>query len=209
MGWHHDLPPTDWRLQLRSGAGAAPGAIPALGSFEITPGADALTSWSAGDGFDKQFCATCGSRVIATDPGGAGLKSTAWPPSAQTRGIRPTARQFTNHAAVWKQISDDDQLEHFPANRMEGNQCLSPSAERLNLSTPHPSSRKTRTRTLLLHASGMQRESAIKWPLNKGDPLHARGMQREWLGNRVLFAALGLHAGGMQDRWGEGVAWAV
>ena len=109
------------RCQRRSGAGAAPGAIPALGSFELTQGEDALTSWSAGDGFDKQFCATCGSHVLASDPSGSGLVSIRMAAFDGDPGIRPTARHFTNYAAVWEPIPDDDQLEHFPESRMEGN----------------------------------------------------------------------------------------
>jgi hypothetical protein len=109
------------RCQRRSGSGAAPGAIPAPGSFKITEGDDVLSSWNAGDGFDKSFCSKCGSHISASDPGGSGLASIRLGAFDGDPGIRPTTRHFTNYAAVWEPIPEDDPLEHFPESRMEGN----------------------------------------------------------------------------------------
>jgi len=109
------------RCQRRSGTGAAPGAIPAADSFSVTQGRDKLRTFNAGDGFDKVFCGKCGSHVYASDPGGSGLVSIRLGAFDGDPGIRPTARHFTNYAAVWEPIPADDKLEHFPESRMEGN----------------------------------------------------------------------------------------
>lgn len=109
------------RCQRRSGTGAAPGAIPAPDSFSVTQGGDKLRTFNAGDGFDKVFCSICGSHVYASDPGGSGLASIRLGAFDGDPGIRPTTRHFTNYAAVWEPIPGDDELEHFPESRMEGN----------------------------------------------------------------------------------------
>jgi hypothetical protein len=109
------------RCQRRSGSGAAPCAIPALGSFKITTGEDVMQSWNAGDGFDKSFCSKCGSHIAASDPSGSGLASIRLGAFDGDPGIRPTTRHFTNYAAIWEPIPEDDPLEHFPESRMEGN----------------------------------------------------------------------------------------
>lgn len=109
------------RCQRRSGCGAAPGAIPAPGSFKITQGEGELTAWNAGDGFDKSFCSKCGSHIAASDPSGSGLSSIRLGAFDGDPGIRPTTRHFTNYAAVWEPIPEDDPLEHFPESLMGGN----------------------------------------------------------------------------------------
>lgn len=102
------------RCQRRSGAGAAPGAIVAPGSFTILQGEDQLTAWSAGDGFDKVFCSVCGSHLFARNPQNPELVSVRLGAFDGDPGIRPTARHFTNYAAVWEPIDPGDQLVNNP-----------------------------------------------------------------------------------------------
>jgi hypothetical protein len=109
------------RCQRRSGSGAAPGVIPALGSFKFVEGEELLAKWNAGDGFDKEFCPNCGSHISASDPSGSRLMSVRLGAFDGDPGVRPTTRHFTNYAAVWEPIPEDDPLEHFPESRMEGN----------------------------------------------------------------------------------------
>ena len=101
------------RCQRRSGAGAAPGAIPPPGSFAIVAGEDALGSWNAGDGWDKLFCRNCGSHVLGRDPE-SGLVSIRMGSFDGDPGIRPISRHFTDDAAVWEPVPDDDGLTHHP-----------------------------------------------------------------------------------------------
>src|SRR5450432_3339512 len=56
------------RCQRRTGTAAACSAAPSPGTFRIVQGDDALVRWSAGDGFDKVFCGTCGSAMFAQSP---------------------------------------------------------------------------------------------------------------------------------------------
>lgn len=102
------------RCQRRSGAGAAPGAIVIPGTFSLVSGQDALSKWSAGDGFDKWFCGSCGSHVYASSPENPDLVSVRLGVFDDDPGIRPTARHFTNYAAAWEPIPEDDGLIHHP-----------------------------------------------------------------------------------------------
>lgn len=102
------------RCQKRSGAGAAPGAVVAPGSFTLLQGGEELRKWSAGDGFDKWFCSVCGSHVYAASPDNPDLVSVRLGAFDADPGVRPTGRHFTNYAAAWEPISPDDGLTHHP-----------------------------------------------------------------------------------------------
>jgi hypothetical protein len=104
------------RCQRRSGAGAAPGAVPNPASFSLVSGEDQLRAWNAGDGFDKLFCQICGSHVIARDAD-SGLVSIRMGAFDGDPGIRPSTRHFVNYAAAWEPVAEDDGLEHFPEGR--------------------------------------------------------------------------------------------
>lgn len=102
------------RCQKRSGAGAAPGAVVAPGSFNLLQGEDELRSWSAGDGFDKVFCSVCGSHVFARSPENPDLVSVRMGAFDSDPGVRPIARHFTNYAAAWEPIPEGDELINHP-----------------------------------------------------------------------------------------------
>lgn len=108
------------RCQRRSGAGAAPGAVAVPGSFKILQGEAELTAWSAGDGFDKLFCATCGAHVLARSPENPDLVSIRLGAFDGDPGIRPIARHFTNYAAAWEPILESDELIHHPEGLPKG-----------------------------------------------------------------------------------------
>lgn len=102
------------RCQKRSGAGAAPGAVVAPGSFRLLQGEDELRKWSAGDGFDKWFCGVCGSHAYAQSPDNPELVSVRLGAFDADPGVRPTGRHFTNYAATWEPIDPGDGLAHHP-----------------------------------------------------------------------------------------------
>lgn len=100
------------RCQRRSGAGAAPGIISPPGSFKLLQGEDALTKWSAGDGFDKWFCSVCGSHTHASSPDNPELVSVRMGVLDGDPGIRPGSRHFTDSAAGWEPVDEGDGLIH-------------------------------------------------------------------------------------------------
>lgn len=100
------------RCQKRSGTAASPGAVAAPGSFSIVKGEDALRSWSAGDGFDKWFCAECGSHIHASHPENPQLVSIRMGAFDSDPGIRPSARHWVSSAVDWEQIPDDGLIKH-------------------------------------------------------------------------------------------------
>jgi hypothetical protein len=104
------------RCQRRTGAGAAASARVKPGSFRLVAGEEHVRVWAPEGGFEKAFCAECGSALFARDPQdhdnmGARLGTFDGDP-----GIRPSARQFTAYAAVWEPIPDDG-LPRFPERR--------------------------------------------------------------------------------------------
>lgn len=102
------------RCQRRSGAGAAPGAIAAPGSFKVLTGDEELKAWNAGDGFDKWFCSVCGSHTHASNPENPDIVSVRMGAFDADPGIRPTGRHFVNYAAAWEPVDPDDGLTHHP-----------------------------------------------------------------------------------------------
>lgn len=101
------------RCQKRSGAAAAPGGVVAPGSFSIVQGEEALNNWNAGDGWDKWFCAKCGSHTHASNPDNPQLVSVRLGSFDSDPGIRPSARHWVSSAAAWEQIPDDS-LTRYP-----------------------------------------------------------------------------------------------
>ena len=95
------------RCQRRTGTGHSVSALAAPGSFAITGGEEHVGTWSPGDGFDKCFCARCGSHLFGRDP--------AHPDTVVVRmgaidgdpGVRPRAHQFVAYAPPWAPVPDD------------------------------------------------------------------------------------------------------
>jgi hypothetical protein len=95
------------RCQRRTGTAAAASARVRPGSFRLVAGEDHLASWRPDGGFEKVFCAACGSALFARspeDPEVIGVRLGALDGDA---GIRPSARQFVAYAATWEAIPDD------------------------------------------------------------------------------------------------------
>jgi hypothetical protein len=105
------------RCQRRSGAAASPGA--STESLSIVQGEDAVATYDPGDGgWLKSFCSICGSALWAQPPENDGVHGVRLGSIDGDPGIRPTARQFVDYAAVWEPIPDDG-LPRYPEGRSD------------------------------------------------------------------------------------------
>jgi hypothetical protein len=101
------------RCQRRTGTAASANASPARGSFHITQGEEHLKAWRPPNGFEKIFCAECGSALFSRDPDDpqhVGLRLGTFDSDP---GVRPSRRQFVAYAASWEPIPDDG-LPRYP-----------------------------------------------------------------------------------------------
>ena len=101
------------RCQRRTGSAFSVTAATAPGSFKIVQGAEFIGSWRPPDGWEKFFCAECGSQLYTTDPEQPERLSVRMGALDADPGIRPSAHQFTDYAAAWEPIPDDG-LPRFP-----------------------------------------------------------------------------------------------
>jgi hypothetical protein len=95
------------RCQRRIGTAFSVSALTAPGSLEITEGSEQVRSWDPGDGWIKSFCGRCGSQVYTTNPDDPDLISVRLGALDGEPGVRPSAHQFVDYAAVWEPIPDD------------------------------------------------------------------------------------------------------
>jgi len=101
------------RCQRRSGTAASPSARPQPGSFRIVSGEERLRAWRPRGGWEKWFCADCGSALFSRDPNDhdqIGIRLGAFDGDP---GVRPSLRQFVAYAAGWEAIPDDG-LPRYP-----------------------------------------------------------------------------------------------
>ena len=104
------------RCQRRTGTAASLNGGVAPDAFRLLSGADQLARYRPAAGWDKVFCAACGSALFS--------QSAAHPENVGVRfgvldrdpGIRAQYHQFVAYAAPWEQIPDDG-LPRFPERR--------------------------------------------------------------------------------------------
>lgn len=94
------------RCQHRSGTASAASGLIEPGSFTLTAGQDELRAWRPG-GLDKEFCASCGSAVLARDSDSGEVVIVRLSAIDGDPGVRPSGRQFVAYAAPWEPIPDD------------------------------------------------------------------------------------------------------
>jgi hypothetical protein len=100
------------RCQRRSGTAASANARLRPGSFRILAGADRLAAWKPRGGFEKWFCADCGSALFSRDPHDPERVSVRLGALDGDPQIRPGMRQFVAYAAPWEAIPDDGLPRH-------------------------------------------------------------------------------------------------
>jgi len=96
------------RCQRRTGTAASVSALVAPGTLGIVAGEDLVDSWDPGDGgWIKSFCSRCGGHLFGTSADDPELVCIRMGAIDGEPGVRPTAHQFTDYAAVWAPIPDD------------------------------------------------------------------------------------------------------
>lgn len=105
------------RCQRRTGTAASAQARVAGDAFRVLHGQDLLKCWRHPDGgFEKCFCAQCGSQLFSRNPEDPRQMSVRMSAFDQDPGVRPSFRQFVAYAASWEPIPDDG-LERHPEAR--------------------------------------------------------------------------------------------
>ena len=107
------------RCQRRTGTAFSVSALTAPGSFSIIEGEELVRSWDPGDGWIKSFCGRCGSQLYTSSPDNPELISVRVGALEGDPGVRPSAHQFVDYAAVWEPIHDDG-LPRFPERLPRG-----------------------------------------------------------------------------------------
>jgi len=100
------------RCQRRSGGGASLSARAQPGSFRVVQGAELVKAYRPADGFEKAFCAECGSGLFSRNPGDAGQIGVRMGTFDSDPGVRASYRQFTSSAPDWEPIPDDGLPRH-------------------------------------------------------------------------------------------------
>ncbi len=100
------------RCQRRSGTAASANARAEHGSFRILSGESSLRAWRPEGGFEKWFCADCGSALFSRDPDDHDRVSIRLGAVDGDPQIRPTMRQFVSYAAPWEAIPEDGLARH-------------------------------------------------------------------------------------------------
>ena len=103
------------RCQKRTGTAASPQARIDGSTFKLLAGAEHVRGWTPPAGFEKCFCAECGSHLFSRNPD-ASQMSIRMAAFDVDPGIRPTFRQFVAYAAPWEPIPDDG-LERYAESR--------------------------------------------------------------------------------------------
>lgn len=108
------------RCQRRTGTAFSATTLTVPGSFSITAGEDLVTTYvPGGDGWNKGFCSKCGGHLYTRNPDNPDLLAVRAGTFDGDPGVRPGLHQFTNYAAEWWPVPDDD-LPHFPERMQLG-----------------------------------------------------------------------------------------
>ena len=96
------------RCQRRSGSGATASAFVPRDGFRLTAGEDVVRAWSPDEGNHKWFCPRCGSPVYGTNERRPGFVMVRLGVFDEDPGVRPGVRIYTDYAAPWEPIPDDE-----------------------------------------------------------------------------------------------------
>jgi hypothetical protein len=105
------------RCQHRTGAAASANGRASPGSLRILSGEDRMRAWKPVGGWEKWFCADCGSALFSRspeDPDQVGIRLGALDSDP---GIRPTYHQFVAYAVPWEPLPDDGLTRHAESAR--------------------------------------------------------------------------------------------
>lgn len=104
------------RCQRRTGTAASAQAIIDGRSLILVSGMDLLKGWRHSDGgFEKLFCAICGSQLFSRNPENPREMSIRMGAFDADPRVRPQWRAFVHDAAAWERIPDDGLPRHAGA----------------------------------------------------------------------------------------------
>jgi hypothetical protein len=96
------------RCQRRTGTAASAQARIDGRTFRLTAGEEHVTAWRHPDGgFEKCFCARCGSHLFSRNPDDPTQMSIRMAAFDGDPGVRPSWRTYVAYAAPWEAIPDD------------------------------------------------------------------------------------------------------
>ncbi len=105
------------RCQKRTGTAASAQARIDGRSFQLISGEELLRAWRHPDGgFEKCFCARCGSHLFSRNPENPMQMSVRMGAFDGDPGVRPSWRTYVSYAAAWETIPDDG-LDRYPEGR--------------------------------------------------------------------------------------------
>jgi hypothetical protein len=105
------------RCQRRTGTAASAQARIDGRTFRLTAGTEHVTAWRHPDGgFEKCFCARCGSHLFSRNPDDPTQMSIRMSAFDGDPGVRPAWRTYVAYAACWEAIPDDG-LVHYEEGR--------------------------------------------------------------------------------------------
>jgi hypothetical protein len=108
------------RCQRRTGTAASINASVDGNAFQWLRGAEDLVCWRPPDGgFEKCFCARCGSQICSWDQDDHSRMSLRVGALDEDPGVTPSYRQYVAYAATWEPIPDDG-LPRFRESRHDG-----------------------------------------------------------------------------------------
>ena len=100
------------RCQRRSGGAASLSARARPGTFTVTQGEESIKAYRPDDGFEKAFCAECGSGLFSRNPDDPEQIGVRMGTFDSDPGVRPSYRQWVSSAAAWDEIPDDGLPRH-------------------------------------------------------------------------------------------------
>ncbi|MQA75798.1 MAG: GFA family protein [Solirubrobacterales bacterium] len=100
------------RCQRRTGTAASANASVERGALTMLEGADLLRAYRPPDGYEKLFCADCGSALFSRGRDDPEDLSVRLGSIDGDPGVRPGFRQFVESAAPWEAIPDDGLPRH-------------------------------------------------------------------------------------------------
>jgi hypothetical protein len=95
------------RCQRRTGAAASATARIDSASLRILSGENLIRGYRPEDGFEKIFCASCGSSLFTRNPADPSQMGVRLGVVDGDPGVRPSWHQFVAYAASWEPIPDD------------------------------------------------------------------------------------------------------
>ena len=104
------------RCQRRTGSAASAQARIDGSALRVVEGERFVRGYRPPDGFEKLFCAECGSQLFSRNPAEPSDMSVRLGSFDEDPGVRPSWRQFVAFAAAWEPIPDDG-LPRFQGSR--------------------------------------------------------------------------------------------